>query len=58
MEVHGVVVVYVPSFIFRVVGVRVRVRVGVIFLARSLCAGVTPKYSTKYIGYLDYLVTE
>jgi len=39
LEVHGVVVVFFPSFVFGVTGVGVRVRVGVVLLAGSLCGG-------------------
>jgi len=39
LEVHGVVVVFFPSFVSRVVGVRVRVGVGVVLLACTLCGG-------------------
>jgi len=40
LEVLSVVDVFFPSFVFRVVGVGVRVRVSVVFLAHTLCGGV------------------
>jgi len=39
LEVHGVVIVFFPSFVSRVVGVRLRVRVAVLLLVCSLCRG-------------------
>jgi len=39
LEVHSIVVVFLPSFVFGVVGVGVGVGVGVVFLVHTLRRG-------------------